>query len=383
MAKKVKNIEEKEEKTLTSQQQLDSFLKKNKQFHYNYEKSHEYKISSGSLLFDYYLDGGIGPGLHRVCGVFESGKSSATLGFLLNYLNFFPKGEKRKGLLVKAEGRLSKEMQERSGIKFVWNAEEWIEGTCFVLECNIYEQVISVFRELVMKNIEDIKYFFIVDSVDALIKEDDLSKSFNDADKVAGGAVIAASFMKRMALSMQKRGHAAIFISQVRADIQLDPYSKAPVRQITATGGNALLHYANYIFQFEPRFKNDLILLNPSEIQSQKNPIIGHFAKVTIKKSPNEKTLTVIRYPIKYGQTGGHSNWIEKEILDFLFMWELIEKKGPWLKFDVDLINNAKERGLENFPEQVQGQPKFDLLMEDEPTKKFLIAYVKENILSQ
>ena len=28
----------------------------------------------------------------------------------------------------------------------------------------------------------------------------------------------------------------AIFISQVRADIKLDPYTKAPVRQTTATG---------------------------------------------------------------------------------------------------------------------------------------------------
>jgi RecA/RadA recombinase len=46
----------------------------------------------------------------------------------------------------------------------------------------------------------------------------------------------------------------AIFISQVRADIKLDPYAKGPVRQTTATGGNALLHFANWIIQFEPRY---------------------------------------------------------------------------------------------------------------------------------
>ena len=51
----------------------------------------------------------------------------------------------------------------------------------------------------------------------------------------------------------------ALFISQVRADIQLDPYSKAPIRQTTATGGNALLHFANFILEFEPRFKKDWI----------------------------------------------------------------------------------------------------------------------------
>ena len=63
----------------------------------------------------------------------------------------------------------------------------------------------------------------------------------------------------------------AIFISQVRADIKLDPYSKAPIRQTTATGGNALLHFANYILEFEPRFKKDLILESPTQpIDQQK-----------------------------------------------------------------------------------------------------------------
>jgi hypothetical protein len=38
---------------------------------------------------------------------------------------------------------------------------------------------------------------------------------------------------------------------------------------------------------------------------------------------------------------------------------------------------------LKDFPEQVQGQPKFELLIEDEATKKFMIDYVKNNILNQ
>jgi RecA/RadA recombinase len=384
--KKPKNKEESgEAKILTSQEQVDRFLKQNKEFHYNFEEEHEYKVSSGSLLLDYYLDGGFTPGLHRLVGFSESGKTSISLMFLKNFLDKAPKGEKRRGILVKAEGRLSKQMQGRVGVKFVWEGEgAWEDGTCLVLDCNVYEKVVTIFRELVMNNSENIKYFFIIDSIDALIKEDDLTKSFNDSDKIAGGAVIAASFMKRMALSMQKRGHIAVFISQVRADIQLDPYSKAPIRQTTATGGNALLHYANFILQFEPRFKTDLILQNPKEnADAVTNPIIGHFAKVIIKKSPNEKTNTVIKYPIKYGRKNGTSNWIEKEILDFLLMWEVIEKKGAWMKFEPDFVNAAKEHGLKDFPEQVQGQPKFELLIEDEATKKFMIDYVKNNILNQ
>ena len=59
--------------------------------------------------------------------------------------------------------------------------------------------------------------------------------------------MIASDFMKRVSIALAKRGHMAIFVSQVRADIKLDPYSKAPVRQTSATGGNALLHFANFI----------------------------------------------------------------------------------------------------------------------------------------
>ena len=82
----------------------------------------------------------------------------------------------------------------------------------------------------------------------------------------------------------------AIFISQVRADIKLDPYSKAPVRQTTATGGNALLHFANFILEFEPRFKKDIILNSPTTpICPDKNPMLGHNVKIVVKKSPNEK----------------------------------------------------------------------------------------------
>jgi len=130
--------------------------------------------------------------------------------------------------------------------------------------------------------------------------------------------------MKKCAAALQKRGHIAIFISQVRDNIKLDPYSKAPVRQTSATGGNALLHFANWILQFEARNKSDLILQDEKAIPDiQKNPYIGHQVKVTVKKSPNERTNSVIRYPIRYGRKKGTSNWIEKEISDFIQGWGL------------------------------------------------------------
>lgn len=378
MSRKAK---ESPDNVLTSQDQLKSFLKNNKDFHYNYEENINYVVSSGSLIFDYNLNGGLGPGLHRFCGINEGGKTSSALRFMKSFLD---EPYQRKGFLVKAEGRLSKEMMERSGIKFVFDPEEWIEGTCFVFESNIYEVVVDALRELVKKNDEKIKYFFLLDSVDGLIRKCDLDKSFEESAKVAGGAVIAADFMKRVSIAMQKFGHIAIFISQVRADIKLDPYSKAPIRQTTATGGNALLHFANWIVEFEPRFKGDLILEDQNaQYDEYKNPYIGHFASVIVKKSPNEKTNSRIKYPIRYGRKNGTSNWIEKEIFDFLIMWEIAQKKGAWISFDEDFVNGLKDFGFTDFPIQIQGVAKFEkMINEDEKLRNYLVNYIRNNILT-
>lgn len=372
----------KEKEVVKSNDVLNSFLKQNSTDHYNFEESIDYKVSSGSLQLDLQLGGGLGPGLHRFVGMNEGGKTSAALSFMKNFLEKTPNG---KGFYIKAEGRLSTEMQERSGIKFVFSAEEWQVGTCFVFESNIYETVVDVMRQLVSRNDEGNLYYFLLDSVDGLISKGDLDKSFEDSNKVAGGAVIAANFMKRLSIGLAKRGHMAVFISQVRADIKLDPYSKAPVRQTSATGGNALLHFANWILEFEPRHKGDLILQNPSDnkIDLVNNPIIGHFAKVTVKKSPNEKTNLTIPYPIKYGRTNGNSIWVEKEVVDLLFLWEFLSKNKSWISSTEEFDELLTENGFPKF-EKIQGQDSlFSFIENDKKLCEFLINYFKKTISNE
>jgi len=366
---------------LTMNDKLSNFLKTNQEHHYNFEEDIDYKVSYGSLVVDFELQGGIGPGLHRFTGMNEGGKTSAALELMRNFLNTVPNS---RGFYIKAEGRLSQNMKDRSGVEFTNKPEEWQNGNCFVFECNIYETVVEAMRNLVYDNSEDIRYFFLLDSVDGLITKNDAEKSFEECSKVAGGAVIAATFMKQVSIVLAKRGHMAVFVSQVRADIKLDPYSKAPIRQTTATGGNALLHFANYIFEFEPRFKTDMILQKPLEkYDPQKNPYIGHYAKITVKKSPNEKTNSVIRYPIIYGRIGGKSIWNEKEILDMLYLWGHAEKKGAWISISADLRNEALEHKIE-IPETIQGENKFNTLVEeDEKIKNFFIKYFRDLILSE
>ena len=368
-------------KALTPNELISSFLKNNEKDHYNYEQEYDYKVSSGSLVVDYELGGGFGSGLHRFTGINEGGKTSEALEVMKNFLTTVPNG---RGFYIKAEGRLSKEMQSRSGVDFVFNSDEWADGNCFVFECNIYETVVEALRMLVGKNTEGTKYCFILDSVDGLIAKGDMDKPFEDSKKVAGGAVIASDFMKRVSIALAKRGHMAIFISQVRADIKLDPYSKAPVRQTSATGGNALLHFANFILEFEPCFKTDQILQKPNEkYDPDKNKIIGRYAKITVKKSPNEKTNSIISYPIIYGRKGGKSIWVEKEILDMMFLWDLANKKGAgWIEFDEDFLSMLKEQSID-FPEKIQGENQLSkFLDENEDAKTFLLNYFRKMLSS-
>lgn len=358
---------------------LNSFLKENKDHHYNFEEEITYKISSGSLKFDYELNGGFGPGLHRFTGINEGGKTSAALEVMKHFL----KNEGSRGIYIKAEGRLPPEMRKRSGVSFAFDQEEWTDGTCFVFESNIYETVVELIQALISHNKDKIKYCFVLDSLDGLIMKEDFKKSFADAHKVAGGALLGAKFMQKMSISLTKRGHMALFISQVRADIKLDPYSKAPVRQTTATGGNALLHFANYILEFEPRFKKDLILENPTQpIDKGKNKILGHNVKVTVKKSPNEKTNYVVEYPIRYGRTGGNSIWVEREVIDMLYGWEFIHRKGAWITIDTELTNLLEEEGLE-IPDKIQGEPKLNAILEEnDDLRLFLIRYFRDMLSS-
>ena len=359
---------------------LGNFLKSNKSDHYNFEKEYDYKVSSGSLQFDLCMNGGFGPGLHRFTGLTEGGKTSEALEVMKNFLKTV---EKPRGLYIKAEGRLAPEIRERSGVKFVWSADEWVDGTCFVLETNIYETAMTCIKQLIDNVKNPQKYCFILDSVDGLTAKNDASKGFEEFAKIASGASIAARWCAQTSIALGKRGHMAIFISQVRSEMR-DQYSKEPPRQSVATGGYALQHYANTCIQFQPRYKADLILHNPSlkTIDERKNPIIGHFAKVLIAKSPNEKSNVTLSYPVRYNRSGGNSIWIEKEVVDLLYAWDFVEKKGAWIKPTDDFKDLLNDNKLE-FPQQIQGDNNlFKVLDEDEKLCKFLIDYFKQQITS-
>jgi RecA/RadA recombinase len=344
-----------EVKSNSSQSILASFLKSTKGEHYNFEDEKTFNVSTGSLLLDSEMGGSLEvPAILRFTGVSGGGKTSSALLIMKNFLDTVPKG---KGFLVKAEGRLNSNVKNVSGVKFVDKAEDWIDGTCFVLRTNIYENVASIILELIKNNPDESRYYFLIDSMDALIAKNDAAKGFEDSQKVAAGAVISSHFLKMIMLPLSTFGHVCALISQVRSNVQINPYAKTDPKLTNSSGGNALQHYADWIFEFQPRYKADQIV--------EDGKIIGHWAKILLRKTTNEKEGTEILYPIRHGRTGGNSIWIEYEVSDMLIQWGFAKKAGAWINIDSKLVDEvSKETGLA-VPNTIQGMEKLRTFLEE------------------
>ena len=375
-------MSKKKDKGKSSNDYSSEYFKSHKEDHYNYEKAaEEYLVSSGSMYMDHVLGGGLGAGLHRFTGANEGGKTNAALHVMFN---MFKSVKNSKGLFIKAEGRLSNEIKERSGLTFVYNPEEWVAGTCLVFECNVFDTVIDYLRGLLANNSEDERFCIIIDSMDGMISKDDLHKSTHEARKVAAGALITSDFLKRVSLGMSKFGHMCIMISQIRASIKASQYVKNdPNNQTNSSGGNAILHYPDWILEFKKRKQSDLFLQDSGSSLSITNKPIGHIATVQILKSTNETTGNIVQYPIKYGRTKGRSIWVEKEIIDMLLMWSYLQKRTSWITVDSALLEHCKASKLE-MPEKFQGTNKIlESLEENEQIKEILKKFVQKEIIDQ
>ena len=359
-------------KDIQTTDQIAKFLsdKDNQKYHYNFHQAEEYKIPSGSLNLDIALGGGLPSGAHRFTGINEGGKTSCAMAFARNFQKHF--GKKGMVIYIKSEGRFSPEMVERSGI-------DTDPDKFFCFDCNIFEKVFELVRELVFNNEDDKKYMFIIDSVDALCRVGDINKPFAESEQVAGGALITSVFLKKMVLPISKMGHTMILTSQVRVEVATNPYAARGGPKVKQAGGNAIKHYANFILEFQERYTSDLIFKNPTATRlDEKGEPIGHYCKIKFRKSVNEKTGSTARYPIKYGQKDGKSVWKAREILDMLYLFNLITKKGAWISVSEELIKEIQDKKLE-IKDKFQGEQRvIDFLEENEKVADFLYEDFKK-----
>tara|TARA_R110000824_G_scaffold390917_1_gene588388 strand:- start:377 stop:1312 length:936 start_codon:yes stop_codon:yes gene_type:complete len=292
------------------------------------------------------MGGGIRPSIIRASGVAEGGKTSCALSFARNFQSSL---DNSMAIYIKSEGRLSLDMIARSGVDT--SPDKW-----FVYKSNIFESVLQLMRDLITNNPTECKYFFIIDSMDAMVPKKDMDRSFEDSDKVAGGSVLSSNFLKKMALGIATKGHICFMISQVRSKVTIG-YDKGDPKITNASGGNALLHYSDWILEFQPRYQKDMIPPKSDEPE-------GHICKVIFRKSANEKTGKKVEYPIKYGRTNGRSIWTEYEVIGMLLQWEMAKTSGSWIVMGESLIDELKEAGLDMVSKH-QGEDNFRKYLEE------------------
>lgn len=295
-----------------------------------------------------------------------------------------------KGLWVKAEGRLDQEVQDRSGVKFVYKAEEWQVGTCFVLETNIFELVTDLINNLIKNNPSEIRYVMGIDSMDGLIRRADMEKDAEEGERVGGGALLTSVMFKKANLVLNKKGHVLFMIHQIRAKIETNQYApKDQNKSVGGGGANSGVHSSNQVWNFRGRTKQVNI--------EEKGKVVGHYCVVDLTKGVKEQIDIRVQYPVRHGRKGGKSVWLEYEISNLLVKWELVEKAGSWLKFEKDFILELRSQGFSVGEEKinketsekiyefsVQGDAKLKDWLEENPAitdflyKKFLKMFTEE-----
>lgn len=378
-----KKQQEKEEIVDSVKVAAENFFKANKASIYTEELvSDPFMVSTGVIGLDTMLGGGVPSGiLVRLLGPPSSGKSSEGLLIIKNFLET---RKKARGLIIPTEARLTEKLKSRSGVKFVHDPADWVNGTCLILPMNIYEKIANFIWTLVKTNElhkkEDRENFIVmIDCMDYLHLEDDFNKSFGENNKVAGPQYMTKKIWSKMALAFNAGQHIFLATSQQSAAPKIDPYAKDPLRQGGSSGGTNVQYQASLVLDFNTRYEGDYILSDPdAKYDERKNPKIGHIVKGIVRKSDNEKYDTRFEYAVKYGRTDGNSIWVEKDVLDQLITWGLLGREGGKEKgslcFEASLYKELeaidpdcpeKFRGLNAALKFLEGSPKVTAFLDE------------------
>jgi len=343
-----KKKEESLDGTSVSISTMSSFLKDNKDDHFNFIEPVSKIISTGSLALDSLIKVRTGSIIRLAGRGSELGKTSQSLVLAQNYMEVMPKS---KTLFIKAEGRLGPEMQARSSHRFVTKAEDWEYGTTFILSTNIFETIAAIIEELLPKMHDQGEHLCIIlDSLDGVILKSDSEKDLwtgGEQVKVAGVPLLSKILFKRLALKISHFDAMMLITCQYSAEIKLDPYSKVPARQGDGSGGNALNHQNDITLSYAIRNGGDYIYENPSaKPDPVKNKCVGVYATIDIRKSSTDVTGSRVKIPIARGRIG-NAIWREKEVVDMAIAFELLKGKGAWFNFDEGFIEQAAKDGVE------------------------------------
>lgn len=252
-------------------------------------------LSTGSMLIDAALGGGIGKGrITEIYGVESSGKSTLCLQIAAECQH-----NGGKVAYIDVENALDPIYAEHLGV----NVQDLIFS-----QPSSAEQALDVVDILAGTGEVDL---IIVDSVAALAPQVELDGEMSDMT-IGVLARLMAKACRKITGTLNQKNCAVIFINQIREKVATG-FSMGPSE--TTTGGRALRFFAS-----------QRIELRKAEAIKQSGEQIGNNVKIKIVKNKIAPPMKVVVVPMIYGD--GFS--AKDEAIDLSIEYDFIKKSGGW-----------------------------------------------------
>ena len=253
-------------------------------------------LSSGSLLIDKVLGGGIGYGrITEIYGAESSGKTTLCLQFAAECQK-----EGGRVAYIDVENALDVAYAQHLGV----NTDEMI-----FTQPSSGEQALEIADALAKSGEVNL---IIVDSVAALTPQAELDGEMGDMN-IGLLARLMSKAMRKLTGTLNEKNCAVIFINQIRMKINTGFMMGNPE---TTTGGNALKFYASQRIE----------LRKTTSIKSG-DEVIGTHVKVKCVKNKLSVPMKVCEATMIFGD--GFS--AKDEAIDLAIDYGFIEKSGAWM----------------------------------------------------
>lgn len=375
MGRHKKEIVEQADEKVDSIDQIDELLndKLFKGQHYGSMSGDEIvnpvTFSTRSLLFDYQLSQNL-PGergmrvgtISRLSGPFQSGKTSVGLTLAASFQDTF---ENSMVVIFNAESRITLPQIKQCKVN--------INKNCFrLINTNRAECCFDLIEKLLLENPDKKMYYFLIDSSDALNRVSDLdTKTYAEAGKIAGGALMFSTACKRLALPIATTQSFLFITSQERMNMNASPMGMNAGPRKTTSGGEALKFYPSFIGSCKAAWTDRFIFKDASD---KKSKVIGHNVDISVEKSYDGNKKGLLSYPIKYN----HGIYKEREILMLCQAWSLLKLEGRTYSFVDSFREDVKDKGFE-LPLKIVGQNELNNYFDNNP--KFI--EIAENIFEK
>lgn len=315
-------------------------------------KSFDTKITTSSLTFDLFLDGGFKAGVSRFAGEPSHGKTMQALQWASNWIDAY--GDQGYVIYYDVEGRLSSTKLMQSPI-FKHLKDNKRTQQFRVRRKNTYEVVAQEIVNMITNNPDDFKYFIVFDSLDMMKSQ--TAKALTENNKLGTIATVSNNLMRELGPTLCAYGHHFHILSQVRDNLGGSSYGPST----KMSGGWAIKHASDLIGTIQ-KLWTDLYIWEKPEAASikDKGKRLGHLFTMQFSKTPNDRDQETVQIPIKRGA----GIWKSREVADTLLMMNAVERKGSWVNFEESFLADIKSSCGIELPEKLQGFQKYYQIFE-------------------